>query len=145
MGRSHKCCVNYLQNEKSVSWSLRQECRAAGSDWDLLNSWGYKCQSSKIRNQWVAALCQNRFPAGSKYEECPHGPMIIMRTIKHFRFQLIRQVIPGDGPINRFILILWNFHYYWPQRGHWVFLESRSHGGLRGQEKRPGTVLRGTI
>ena len=29
--------------------------------------------------------------------------MIIMRTIKHFRFQLIRQVIPGDGPINRFI------------------------------------------
>ena len=119
-------------NKKSVSWSSRQEGCAAGSAWDLLNSWGYKCQSSKIRNQWVAALCQNRFPAGSKYEECPHGPMIIMRTIKLFRFQLIRQVIPGDGPINRFISILWIFHYYW---GHRVFLESQPHGGLSGQDR----------
>ena len=104
-GVAHKCCVNHLK-----IWSLFP------GHWDTM-SWSAEwrrfikqlrpqmLQSSKIRNQWVAVPLSKQIPSWLKIWRMPHSPMKIMRTIKHFRFQLIRQVIPRDGPINRFFIL----------------------------------------
>ena len=62
--------ISKMRNLFPDHWD-KNECRAAGSDWDLLNSWGHKCQSSKIRNQWVAAPLSKQIPSWLKIWRMP--------------------------------------------------------------------------